>query len=371
MSEIVLAVQGLNKRFGPKLALDGLDLTVMEGEVLGLLGPTGAGKTTTLRCISGLHKPDAGKIWLAGREVTHDSPMVRDIAVVFEGFNLLPTLSVYDNIAFPLRSPHYREDESEVRLRVMRAAVDLRIDHLLERRTDQISGGEGQRVAVARALVRRPKLFLLDEPLSALDLKLREALQSELRDMHRRRGQTLVYASHDFLSTAAIASRIAVIDAGRLLQTGTLAEIYADPLHRRVGELVGSPSMALLEAKVHDQALTIDGYPISWQLSALRVHGLANGEAVTIGFWPEDIGFSTQPAPDFAPVTLWATDFRGKDQAVEVRFGMNRVRKVISTDFLLTQGNPCFLHFDPAKAFFFASSSGARLRSGLDQFRGQ
>jgi ABC-type sugar transport system ATPase subunit len=367
MSQIMLAVQGLKKRFGSKLALDGIDVAVMEGEVLGLLGPTGAGKTTTLRCISGLHKPDAGKIWLAGEEVTRDSPMVRDIAVVFEGFNLLPTLSVYDNIAFPLRSPHYREDETEVQLRVMRAAADLRIDHLLNRRTDQISGGEGQRVAVARALVRRPKLFLLDEPLSALDLKLREALQSELRDMHRRRGQTLVYASHDFLSTAAIASRIAVIDMGRLLQIGTLAEIYADPLHRRVGELVGSPSMALLEAKVRDQTVTIDGYPIPWQLSTLRVAGLVNGGSVTIGFWPEDIGFSTQSVPDFASATLWATDFRGKDQAVEVRFGMNRVRKVVSTDFRLAQGAPCFLHLDPAKAFVFASSSGSRLRPGPDR----
>lgn len=142
MSQIMLAVEGLKKRFGSKLALDGIDVAVMEGEVLGLLGPTGAGKTTTLRCISGLHKPDAGKIWLAGEEVTRDLPMVRDIAVVFEGFNLLPTLSVYDNIAFPLRSPHYREDETEVQLRVMRAAADLRIDHLLNRRTDQISGGK-------------------------------------------------------------------------------------------------------------------------------------------------------------------------------------------------------------------------------------
>ena len=166
--------------------------------------------------------------------MTYDLPMVRDIAVVFEGFNLLPTLSVFDNIAFPLRSPLYRAPEPEVKERVTRAAEDLRIGHLLDRHTDQISGGERQRVAVARALVRRPKLFLLDEPLSSLDLKLREALENELRDMHRRRGQTLIYASHGFLSTAAIASRIAVIDKGRLLQTGKLSEIYADPAHQRV-----------------------------------------------------------------------------------------------------------------------------------------
>jgi ABC-type sugar transport system ATPase subunit len=125
--------------------------------------------------------------------------------------------------------------------------------------------------------------------------------------------------------------------------------------------------MALLEAKVRDQTVTIDGYPIPWQLSTLRVAGLVNGGGVTIGFWPEDIGFSTQSAPDFASATLWATDFRGKDQAVEVRFGMNRVRKVVSTDFRLAQGDPCFLHLDPAKAFVFASSSGARLRPGPDR----
>jgi len=151
------------------------------------------------------------------------------------------------------------EPDGEIKARVMRAVQDLRIEHLLDRYTDQTSGGDRQRVALARALVRRPKLFLLDEPLSALDLKLREALQSELRDMHRRRAQTLVYASHDFLSTAAIASRIAVIDEGRLLQTGTLFEIYADPAHRRIGELIGSPSMSLVAARVRDAMLWIGG----------------------------------------------------------------------------------------------------------------
>ena len=140
-----------------------------------------------------------GTIRLDGVDVTHVSPMERDIAVVFEGFNLLPTLSVFDNIAFPLRSPLYRAPEDEVKARVMRAAGDLRIAGLLDRHTDEISGGERQRVALARALVRRPKLFLLDEPLASLDLKLREALENELRDMQRERGQTLIYASHDFL----------------------------------------------------------------------------------------------------------------------------------------------------------------------------
>jgi multiple sugar transport system ATP-binding protein len=362
-STVVLEVNGLRKRFGPKVALEGIDLTVEEGEVLGLLGPTGAGKTTTLRCISGLNKPDGGTVRLSSADITNDSPMMRDIAVVFEGFNLLPTLSVYDNIAFPLRSPLYREPEAEVRARVARAAEDLRIAHLLDRRTDQISGGEGQRVAIARALVRRPKLFLLDEPLSALDLKLREALQTELRDMHRRRGQTLIYASHDFLSTAAIASRIAVIDRGRLLQTGTLAEIYSDPVHRRVGELIGSPSMTLFDAKVSGDTVAIEGYPNVLPLRVLGRNKMTDGERVTVGFWPEDIGFSTSALPGYAPATLWATDFRGKDQAIEARLGMHRVRKVVPTTVRLAQGDACLLHLDPAKAFVFAFPGGDRLAS--------
>ena len=363
MSEPILEVRGLRKRFGTKLAIDQIDISVVEGEVLGILGPTGAGKTTTLRCIAGLHKPDGGTIRLAGADVTYNSPMVRDIAVVFEGFNLLPTLSVFDNIAFPLRSPLYRAPEPEVKERVTRAAEDLRIGHLLDRHTDQISGGERQRVAVARALVRRPKLFLLDEPLSSLDLKLREALENELRDMHRRRGQTLIYASHGFLSTAAIASRIAVIDKGRLLQTGKLSEIYADPAHQRVGELIGSPSMVLLKAKVGDRTLSIDGYSTSWPLSVLRLELLADGSNVTVGFWPEDVAFVTTERPDFRPVTVWATDFRGRDQAVEVHFGTNRARKVITTRTDLSRGTRCFIHLNPEKAFVFAFPSGDRLRT--------
>jgi multiple sugar transport system ATP-binding protein len=369
MAATVLEVTGLRKRFGAKMALDGIDLTVEEGEVLGLLGPTGAGKTTTLRCISGLHRPDAGAIRLAGTDVTRVSPMERDIAVVFEGLNLLPTLSVFDNIAFPLRSPLYREPEAEVEARVARAAEDLRIAHLLDRRTDQISGGESQRVAVARALVRRPKLFLLDEPLSALDLKLREALQAELRDMHRRRGQTLVYASHDFLGTAAIASRIAVIDRGRVLQTGTLAEIYSDPMHRRVAELIGSPSMNLFDARVSGEGVAIEGYPQPLPMRALGLDRMTDGESVTIGLWPEDIGFATSEAPGHAPATLWATDFRGKDEAVEVRLGPHRVRKVVSTGLRLAQGDACFLKLDAAKAFVFAQPDGARIRCNGAGFR--
>jgi multiple sugar transport system ATP-binding protein len=363
MTRTVVEIEGLRKRFGGKQAIDKIDLSVREGEVLGVLGPTGAGKTTMLRCIAGLHRPDAGTIRLDGVDVTRVSPMERDIAVVFEGFNLLPTLSVFDNIAFPLRSPLYRAPEDEVKARVMRAAGDLRIAGLIDRHTDEISGGERQRVALARALVRRPKLFLLDEPLASLDLKLREALENELRDMQRKRGETLIYASHDFLSTAAIASRIAVIDNGRLLQIGTLAEIYADPSDRRVGELIGSPAMALLDAKVRGDELAIDGYPIPWPRSALGLGVKDEGAKVTVGLWPEDVAVETAQAPGFVPVAISATDFRGRDQAIEVRFGANRIRKVIPIRTTFARGANCFIRLDPAKAFLFDPQGGDRIRT--------
>jgi multiple sugar transport system ATP-binding protein len=363
MKRTVVEIQGLRKRFGGKQALRSIDLSVREGEVLGILGPTGAGKTTTLRCIAGLNRPDAGTIRLDGVDVTHMSPMERDIAVVFEGFNLLPTLSVFDNIAFPLRSPLYRAPEDEVKARVMRVAGDLRIASLLDRHTDEISGGERQRVALARALVRRPKLFLLDEPLASLDLKLREALENELRDMQRERGETLIYASHDFLGTAAIASRIAVIDNGRLLQTGTLTEIYADPSHRRVGELIGSPAMALLDATVRGDELAVDGYSIPWPRSTLKLGANGEGAKVTVGLWPEDVTVETTATPGFVPVAISATDFRGRDQAIEVRFGANRIRKVIPIRTTFARGANCFIRLDPAKAFLFDRASGGRIRA--------
>lgn len=200
-------------------------------------------------------------------------------------------------------------------------------------------------------------------PLASLDLKLREALENELRDMHRERGQTLIYASHDFLGTAAIASRIAVIDNGRLLQTGTLAEIYADPLHRRVGELIGSPAMALLEARVRGDELAIDGYPVRWPLSAVGLRTRTDGAKVTVGLWPEEIAIETAEAPGFVRVTVSATDFRGRDQAIEVRFGVNRIRKVIPIRTTLARGANCFIRLDPAKAFVFDRTDGSRLRA--------
>ena len=202
---------------------------------------------------------EAGRVFLGGREVTDIDPSGRDVSIVFEGFNLLPVLDVKDNIAFALRSPTYRESEQEIKTRVGRTAELLRISHLLDRDVDTLSGGERQRVAIARALVRRPRIFLLDEPLSALDLKLREGLRAELRQIHRQHRSTMLYATHDYHGAIAIADRLAIIESGVIQQTGTIDEIIALPANMRVGRLIGSPSMAFFQARIGDAAVVLPG----------------------------------------------------------------------------------------------------------------
>ncbi|MCC6304793.1 MAG: ABC transporter ATP-binding protein [Rhodobacteraceae bacterium] len=356
----VLAVEGLTKSHGRRPALSGVSLTVDRGEIVALLGPTGAGKTTTLGCIAGLVAPDGGRILMNGRDVTRADPRERDVTMVFEGFNLLPLLSAYDNIAFPLRSPVFRQPAAEVDRRVRKAAADLRIGHLLGRGVDQLSGGERQRVAVARALVREPRLYLLDEPLSALDLKLREALQEELRGLQRDRQASILYATHDFHGAAAVADRIALIAGGRILQAAPLERLIADPAHVGVGRLIGSPAMALFAARAEGGTVALAGG--GPRLAPAAARGAAG--AVTLGLWPDDIVLAAAPADGLTEGEVYATDFRGMDRAVQVRFGPHAFRKVVPLALDLAQGARCWFALPAAAAFLFDGTTGLRLGTG-------
>jgi multiple sugar transport system ATP-binding protein len=308
--------------------------------------------------LSGLVALDEGIVRLDGVIITDDSPRARDLAVVFEGFNLLPTLSVFDNIAFPLRSPVYQESEEAVRAQVQRASEDLNISHLLDRQIDQLSGGEKQRVAVARALVRHPRVYLLDEPLSALDLKLRESLQNELKQMHTKNGSTVVYASHDFPSAADLATRIALIDAGRIIQIGTLAELIADPCHAQVGRLIGSPSMSLFAGQLTEGRFH-SGDSL-WSAPLCDPGAVADGD-VTLGIWPEDILLSTESKPDFHEGTVYATDFRGRDRAIEVHTGAHSFRKAIDRQLPLNEGAAVWFQLPAQHCFVFHRTTGERI----------
>lgn len=243
-----IRLEGVTKQFGDVTAVENLELYVHNGEFVVLLGPTGAGKTTTLRLIAGLEKPDAGRILINGQDAASLSPSERDVAFVFQQYSLYPHLSVFENLAFPLRSPIRRLNEATIKSTVERVASLLRIEKKLQNRATRLSGGEMQRVAIGRALVRSPSIYLMDEPLSSLDAKLRSDMRLELQHIQRDLGATMLYVTHDQIEAMTMATRIGVLDHGRLVQVGTPREIYEWPRNIYVATRLGMPSINLLPA---------------------------------------------------------------------------------------------------------------------------
>src|SRR4030088_1081892 len=243
LSVAEVLVDRVTKRFGDAEANRDISLTVPNGEFLVLLGPTGAGKTTLLRLIAGLERPDAGNILFDARDVTDDPPAQRNVSVVFQQYSLYPHLTVFDNLAFPLRAPARRMPESEIKRRVEEVARLVRIDHKLANSATRLSGGEMQRVAIGRALVRRPAIYLMDEPLSSLDAKLRAELRVELKHIQAELGATVPYVTHDQTEAMTMATHIGVLDQGRLVQIGSPRAIYADPVNAYVATRLGSPAI--------------------------------------------------------------------------------------------------------------------------------
>src|ERR1700742_5234648 len=243
-----ISLVDISKHFGAVEAVRNLSLSVADGELVVLLGPTGAGKTTTLRLIAGLERPDRGNVLIQGRVVTEEVPAERDVAFVFQQYSLYPHLTVYDNLAFPLRSPARRMDKESVRRRVHQVAELLHIEQKLGNRATALSGGEMQRVAIGRALVRDPSIYLMDEPLSSLDAKLRAELRLELKRIQLELGATILYVTHDQVEAMTMASRICVIRDGQLLQLGTPREIYESPSSSYVASRLGTPQINFLPA---------------------------------------------------------------------------------------------------------------------------
>jgi multiple sugar transport system ATP-binding protein len=286
-----VAMAGVSKSYGAVEAVHDLSLSVAHGEFVVLLGPTGAGKTTTLRLIAGLERPDRGNVLIQGRTVTDEVPAERDVAFVFQQYSLYPHLTVYDNLAFPLRSPARRMDEKAVRRRVHQVAELLHIEQKLGNRATALSGGEMQRVAIGRALVREPAVYLMDEPLSSLDAKLRAELRLELKRIQRELGTTILYVTHDQIEAMTMADRIGVMNEGVLIQLGTPREIYERPNSAYVASRLGNPAINLIPAEL----LGSDTVPAQVRTVGLRTEHIRISAADHSGpraqvHWVEHLG---------------------------------------------------------------------------------
>jgi len=294
MAEVVLA--GVSKAFGHTQALQDVDLTVPDGGFVVLLGPTGAGKTTTLRLIAGLEKADAGEIRIGGRRVNGETPAQRDVAMVFQQYSLYPHLTVRENLGFPLKSPILKTPAAEIARKVAEVAEVLHISQKLDNKATQLSGGEMQRVSIGRALVRDPAIYLMDEPLSSLDAKLRADLRVELKRIHAELAATLLYVTHDQIEAMTMASHVGVLDRGRLVQFGTPREVYEDPRTTYVAARLGQPRINLLPARLFGDAVPPRAVQIGLRPEHIRIGEGSKAQIVRV----EHLGDQTRLHLNFA-----------------------------------------------------------------------
>ncbi|HYU15162.1 MAG TPA: ABC transporter ATP-binding protein [Candidatus Acidoferrum sp.] len=283
MGRAVVELSGVSKRYGAVTALDALDLAVYEGELLSLLGPSGCGKTTTLNVIAGFAAPDAGRVVIDGDDVTAEPAWRRGLGVVFQSYALFPHLSVFENVAFGLRER--RAPKAEIHRRVAEALTLVRLDPHGRQRPGQLSGGMQQRVALARALVYRPRVLLLDEPLAALDKKLREEMRGELREIQRSVGITTVFVTHDQTEALCLSDRIAVMNRGRIEQLAAPREIYERPATRFVADFIGGSSLLRGRAIAPDRVELVPGLTLR-----VEARPLPMGQAVELAIRPERVG---------------------------------------------------------------------------------
>jgi ABC-type sugar transport system ATPase subunit len=342
-------LEGVVKKHGGFTALHGLDLAILPGEFFALLGPSGSGKTTTLRILAGLESVNAGRVLMDETDVTHKEPGERDVAMVFQSYALYPHMTVGENIAFPLKM--IGTSASKIQSAVKDAADKVAIGHLLARRPGQLSGGQQQRCALARAIVRQPRLFLLDEPLSNLDAKLRLETRAELRKLQRSLGVTVVYVTHDQEEAMTVADRMAVFMEGRIVQIGTPREIFQKPASVLVGSFIGTPPMNMLDAELAQGRVMLNGASM-----AVAGYDDAHGDVV-LGVRPGDLRI----ASNGIPARVDFIDDFGDSTIINLLLGEKRVKVRADQRPGVSEGQDVFLSFAPDAAHLFDRHSGLRL----------
>ena len=344
-----VALKSVVKRHGAFTALHGIDLEIEPGEFFALLGPSGSGKSTTLRIIAGLEEANEGRVFIDGDDVTDADPGDRDVAMVFQSYALYPHMNVYQNIAFPMRMS--RLPKSEIDGPVRDAARKVHIDHLLDRKPGQLSGGQQQRCALARAIVRKPRLFLLDEPLSNLDAKLRLETRGELKKLQRSLGVTTIYVTHDQEEAMTIADRMAVFMDGRIVQIGTPASIFNRPASAAVANFIGNPPMNLIEATYCGGEVQISGYALPTDFR------FAGERQVLAGIRPSVIRVGQGGIP--ARVDL--VENLGDALLLDLNLGDNIIRARVGPDFATREGDLVTFSTEPSNVHLFAADSHLRL----------
>lgn len=363
-----LKIENLTKNYGSIKALDDFSLEVNPGEFMVLLGPSGCGKTTVVRCIAGLLNPTAGQIYIGDQLVNQRPPRDRDVAMVFQNYALYPHMNVYDNIAFPLKMRKIPKQQIKDKVRNISQILDM--ENFLNRKPKELSGGQMQRVALGRALVREPKVFLMDEPLSNLDAKLRTYMRTEIKKLQKKIGITTLYITHDQTEAISMADRIAVMNGGLVQQIGTAERIYKKPANTFVADFVGSPSMNLFKCNIiesdDDNSITIESNSMHLEFPIKKLpFKLPFVKNIIIGIRPRDI--LLLDSEDFNGTKLKGKisfiELLGDDCLVEITIGIDKSIKIASTDpnpdFTIgkevTVGIPC------DKIHFFEPMTGNRL----------
>lgn len=340
--------QNVTKAFGDTRVVDDLNLEIDDGEFVVLLGPSGCGKTTTLRMLAGLEFATSGDIYIDDDRINDVPTQHRDLAMVFQSYALYPHMTIADNIAYPLRVR--KLDKQERTKRVTEVARMLEIEALLDRKPRQLSGGERQRVALARAIVREPRAYLMDEPLSNLDARLRVQMRGELKRLQHQLGTTTIYVTHDQAEAMTLATRVAVMRRGRLQQFDTPLNIYNRPANRFVAEFVGSPSMNFIDGKIDNETFLSESIKI-------RVTR-PDTDQITIGIRPEHIRVSTEPQDGTIPATVYVTELMGNETFVFLSVGSNKLIARAAADFRAEVESPVWLRIDAEKAHYFDRQTG-------------
>ena len=359
MANVRLA--GLVKKFGDVTAVKDLHLTVEDGEFLILLGPSGCGKTTALRCIAGLEEPESGEIYIGNNLVNNLPAKDRDIAMVFQTYALYPHMTVYDNMGFPLKMR--KRPKSDIDAQVKKTAELLRIGHLLRRKPKQLSGGEAQRVALGRAIVRSPKAFLMDEPLSNLDAKLRLYMRAELKRLQKELGTTTIYVTHDQAEAMTMGDRIAVMNHGELQQLSSPDEMYNMPVNLFVAGFLGSPPMNFVDCKFYAQSGQILGceFHLPRRILDIIKKECASDKALVLGFRPEDVSIHAKEVPGSTKAEVYLCEPLGSETIVDLKVGETILKGKAPPDESFKIGESRWIALTENKIHVFDKETGRRL----------